>query len=117
MQDQHRPYIPNNNLLKPRAETSCAAALFLRLWHHPHGSGRTLQLSSNFVFNAQQSTPSQHSQPVDPLGVYGASKADGGLAVLRTSWVYGPVGRNFLLTMLRLLSGARTRRGRRTPLE
>jgi dTDP-4-dehydrorhamnose reductase len=27
--------------------------------------------------------------------VYGASKADGGLAVLRTSWVYGPVGRNF----------------------
>jgi len=77
--------------------------------------GRILQLSTDFVFNGQQGTPYQPSQPVDPLGVYGASKADGERAVLdrlgaegravvlRTSWVYGPVGQNFLLTMLRLL--------------
>jgi len=77
--------------------------------------GRILQLSTDFVFNGQQGTPYQPSQPVDPLGVYGASKADGERAVLerlggegravvlRTSWVYGPVGKNFLLTMLRLL--------------
>jgi dTDP-4-dehydrorhamnose reductase len=80
------------------------------------GSGsRILQLSTDFVFNGQQGTPYQPSQPVDPLGVYGASKADGERAVLerlgaegravvlRTSWVYGPVGKNFLLTMLRLM--------------
>ena len=75
--------------------------------------GRILQLSTDFVFNGQQGTPYQPSQPVDPLGVYGVSKADGERAVLdrlgaecravvlRTSWVYGPVGKNFLLTMLR----------------
>ena len=78
--------------------------------------GRLLQLSTDFVFNGQQGRPYQPSQPVDPLGVYGASKADGERAVLdrlgaedravvlRTSWVYGPVGKNFLLTMLRLLA-------------
>jgi len=77
--------------------------------------GRILQLSTDFVFNGQQGMPYQPSQSVDPLGVYGASKADGERAVLerlgeegravvlRTSWVYGPVGKNFLLTMLRLM--------------
>lgn len=71
--------------------------------------GRLLQVSTDFVFNGRQGCPYRPEHPVDPLGVYGASKAEGerhvlrghGL-VLRTSWVYGPVGRNFLLTMLRL---------------
>jgi dTDP-4-dehydrorhamnose reductase len=77
--------------------------------------GRILQLSTDFVFNGQQGRPYQPLQPVDPLGVYGASKAagervvleqlgqEGRAVVLRTSWVYGPVGKNFLLTMLRLM--------------
>ncbi len=76
--------------------------------------GCLLQLSTDFVFNGLQGSPYRPDQAVDPLGVYGASKAEGercvleqlpgeGRAVvLRTSWVYGPVGRNFLLTMLRL---------------
>jgi dTDP-4-dehydrorhamnose reductase len=75
--------------------------------------GRLLQLSTDFVFNGRQGHPYQPQQPVDPLGVYGATKAAGEqqaaealaterLCILRTSWVYGPVGRNFLLTMLRL---------------
>jgi dTDP-4-dehydrorhamnose reductase len=72
--------------------------------------GRLLQLSTDFVFNGQQGSPYRPEQPVDPLGVYGASKAAGEAAalqlpaarVLRTSWVYGPVGKNFCLTMLRL---------------
>ena len=80
-----------------------------------HG-GRLLQVSTDFVFNGQQGHPYQPDQLRQPLGVYGASKAAGEEAVeavlgcgaagaatiLRTSWVYGPVGRNFLLTMLRL---------------
>ena len=76
--------------------------------------GRLLQVSTDFVFNGAQGSPYRPDQPVDPLGVYGASKAGGETAVaaalaperlciLRTSWVYGPVGQNFLLTMLRLM--------------
>jgi len=72
--------------------------------------GRLLQVSTDFVFDGHHGTPYQPDHPVHPLGVYGASKAEGERAalslpearVLRTSWVYGPVGRNFCLTMLRL---------------
>ncbi|MEB3157536.1 MAG: dTDP-4-dehydrorhamnose reductase [Cyanobacteriota bacterium] len=75
--------------------------------------GRLLQLSTDFVFNGAQGSPYQPDQARDPLGVYGATKAEGErraadrlppdrLCVLRTSWVYGPVGQNFCLTMLRL---------------
>ena len=76
--------------------------------------GRLLQVSTDFVFNGAQGHPYRPEQARDPLGVYGASKAAGEEAVeqvlggagrgviLRTSWVYGPVGRNFCGTMLRL---------------
>ena len=76
--------------------------------------GRLLQISTDFVFNGSQGTPYRPEQNRTPLGVYGASKAAGEDAVqelftgdarsliLRTSWVMGPVGRNFALTMLRL---------------
>ena len=72
--------------------------------------GRLLQLSTDFVFNGRQGHPYAPDQDRDPLGVYGSTKAQGeaaalqldGAKVLRTSWVYGPVGRNFCRTMLRL---------------
>jgi dTDP-4-dehydrorhamnose reductase len=72
--------------------------------------GRLLQVSTDFVFNGAQGSPYRPDQRRDPLGVYGASKAAGevaalqlaGARVLRTSWVYGPVGQNFCRTMLRL---------------
>ena len=78
--------------------------------------GRLLQVSTDFVFNGRQGHPYEPAQPRDPLGVYGASKAageeaiaqvlgferDGTATLVRTSWVYGPVGANFLLTMLHL---------------
>jgi dTDP-4-dehydrorhamnose reductase len=72
--------------------------------------GRLLQVSTDFVFNGAQGSPYRPEQPLDSLGVYGATKAAGetaalkllGARVLRTSWVYGPVGKNFCLTMLRL---------------
>ena len=75
--------------------------------------GRLLQVSTDFVFNGCQGTPYLPGQPMDPLGVYGSSKAHGEqrasqalpqdrCCILRTSWVYGPVGKNFCLTMLRL---------------
>jgi dTDP-4-dehydrorhamnose reductase len=75
--------------------------------------GHLLQLSTDFVFNGAQGSPYQPDQPLEPLGVYGATKAEGErraaallppdrLCILRTSWVYGPAGHNFCLTMLRL---------------
>ena len=75
--------------------------------------GRMLQLSTDFVFNGAQGSPYSVEQERNPLGVYGTSKAAGEEAVqellgeqgqgfvLRTSWVVGPVGKNFALTMLR----------------
>jgi len=77
------------------------------------GQGQLLQVSTDFVFNGSQGRPYAPDQPRQPLGVYGASKAageeaveellgDGRGVILRTSWVYGPVGHNFCRTMLRL---------------
>ncbi|MEB3265370.1 MAG: dTDP-4-dehydrorhamnose reductase [Cyanobacteriota bacterium] len=75
--------------------------------------GRLLQISTDFVFDGHQGHPYHPNQSLAPLGAYGSSKAAGEqqvrsclaperCCILRTSWVYGPVGRNFLLTMLRL---------------
>ncbi len=77
------------------------------------GHGQLLQISTDFVFGGMQGHPYAPQDPVVPLGVYGASKARGEAAVLellgperacvlRTSWLYGPVGKNFCLTMLKL---------------
>ena len=95
-----------------QAVNASAPAAFAAALQNTGGS--LLQVSTDFVFNGRQGSPYRPDQPVDPLGVYGASKAAGEasaaaalaadrLCILRTSWVYGPVGRNFLLTMLRLL--------------
>jgi len=92
------------NAAAPRAFAEALAEL---------GSGRLLQISTDFVFSGQQGHPYGPEDQAAPLGVYGASKARGEAAVLevlgqqracvlRTSWLYGPVGKNFCLTMLRL---------------
>ncbi len=74
---------------------------------------RLLHVSTDFVFNGQQSQPYQPSDVIDPLGVYGASKAAGeqrvqalmpAAIILRTAWVYSCHGNNFMKTMLRLMA-------------
>ena len=72
-----------------------------------------IQISTDFVFDGQRSTPYPTDAPTNPLSVYGLTKRDGETAameasdgqatILRTAWVYGPVGHNFMRTMLRLL--------------
>jgi dTDP-4-dehydrorhamnose reductase len=67
--------------------------------------------STDYVFDGAKDTPYVEDDAPDPINVYGASKLAGERAIvgtgcrsliLRTSWVYGPRGKNFYLTMLRL---------------
>lgn len=67
--------------------------------------------STDYVFNGGKQQPWVESDSTDPLNVYGQTKLEGEQAVervggrfliFRTSWVYGPHGKNFLLTMLKL---------------
>jgi dTDP-4-dehydrorhamnose reductase len=70
-----------------------------------------LHFSTDYVFDGKRTTPYDEDAPTNPLNVYGRTKRDGERAIaaskgayliLRTSWVYGRRGSNFLLTMQRL---------------
>jgi dTDP-4-dehydrorhamnose reductase len=77
----------------------------------------TLHISTDYVFDGSKHGAYGENDPIAPLGVYGRTKAEGEAAVrgaapthviLRTAWVYGAYGANFLKTMLRL-AGERER--------
>jgi dTDP-4-dehydrorhamnose reductase len=71
-----------------------------------------IHYSTDYVFDGLRTTPYDEDAPAHPLNAYGESKYEGELAVLasgaralifRTGWIYGARGRNFLLTMLKLV--------------
>jgi dTDP-4-dehydrorhamnose reductase len=70
-----------------------------------------IHMSTDYVFDGTKGEPYVETDPVAPLGVYGASKEAGERAVrerlehhiiLRSAWLYGIHGNNFLKTMLSL---------------
>jgi dTDP-4-dehydrorhamnose reductase len=81
---------------------------------------RLIHLSTDYVFdgrgvsagNPPEIRPYREDDKTGPIGVYGLTKRDGEIAVLennpasyiiRTAWLYGQYGRNFVATMLRLM--------------
>lgn len=72
-----------------------------------------LHISTDYVFDGNASSPITEDAPIKPIGVYGATKAEGEKAIaeeiddfyiLRTAWLYGWSGRNFVYTMIRAMN-------------
>lgn len=89
------------NVVGVAAAAKACAALNIPMVH----------VSTDYVYDGTKTEPYQEQDPIAPLGVYGRTKALGEAAIgeanvraaiLRTAWVYGPTGTNFVRTMLRL---------------
>jgi dTDP-4-dehydrorhamnose reductase len=75
--------------------------------------GRTLiHYSTDYVYNGQKEEPYQETDPTDPLNTYGKTKLQGDKLIqaenpfyyiIRTSWLYGPHGTNFVGNIIGLL--------------
>lgn len=71
---------------------------------------RLVHVSTDFVFDGRSGVPYRPDDAPNPASVYGRTKRDGEIAagpealVVRTAWVYAPVGRNFVRTMLGLMA-------------
>ena len=72
---------------------------------------RLLHISTDYVFDGRKEGPYLETDPPNPSGVYGRSKLQGEIeirgnidrhVILRTAWLYGSAGANFVRTMLRL---------------
>ncbi len=72
---------------------------------------RVIHISTDYVFDGEKPGAYREDDPVNPLGVYGRSKAEGEgrlkaatdrFFIVRTAWLYGTHGANFVATMLRL---------------
>lgn len=78
---------------------------------HHYGS-RMIQVSTDYVFDGSATTPYPEGHPRNPQSVYGRSKAEGeekalaanpdNTIIIRTAWLYGANGPNFVKTMLNL---------------
>ena len=72
---------------------------------------RLIYISTDYVFDGAKRTPYLENDPPNPLSAYGKSKLEGerqalaycpNALVVRTSWLYGSHGKNFVKTMMRL---------------
>src|SRR5213079_1888164 len=90
------------------ADPQGAAAVNLGGTKHAALLGSLVYFSSDYVFDGAKGSPYVESDGLNPLSAYGRSKAYGeaaageGAWVVRSSWLFGPTGHNFVRTMLRL---------------
>lgn len=72
---------------------------------------RLVHVSTDYVFDGRSCRPYLAGDETNPLSVYGRTKRDGEIAalrspsslVVRTAWLYGAHGKNFMRTMVRLM--------------
>jgi dTDP-4-dehydrorhamnose reductase len=90
------------------ADPQGAAAVNVGGTKHAALLGPLVYFSSDYVFDGAKGSPYVESDGLNPLSAYGRSKAYGeaaageGAWVVRSSWLFGPTGHNFVRTMLRL---------------
>ncbi|MCR4948276.1 MAG: dTDP-4-dehydrorhamnose reductase [Treponema sp.] len=74
---------------------------------------KMIHISTDYVFDGTGSSPYTEDMPVAPIGVYGKTKAAGESAVrqnlkeyyiIRTAWLYGWAGKNFVYTMIKAMN-------------
>ena len=74
---------------------------------------RFMHISTDYVFDGNATAPYKEDSPTNPQSVYGSSKLEGekqamqlnpDSIIIRTSWVYSEFGKNFVRTMMRLMS-------------
>ena len=74
---------------------------------------RVLHVSTDYVFSGDGTRPYREDDPVAPQSIYGKTKADGeamllqesaDAVIVRTAWLYGQYGPNFVVTMLKLMN-------------
>lgn len=74
---------------------------------------KLIHISTDYVFDGKGDTPRTETMPIAPLGVYSVTKANGEKSVkenteeyyiLRTAWLYGFHGKNFVYTMIRAMN-------------
>ena len=91
------------NVIGVKNITECALKFNTKLVH----------ISTDYVFGGTCSTPLTEDMPVSPVSVYGKTKLDGENAIkavtnkffiIRTAWLYGLNGSNFIYTMLKLMN-------------
>ncbi len=73
---------------------------------------KIIHISTDYVFNGMSNKPLTEEMQTDPIGVYGRTKLDGEIAlknaakrffIIRTAWLYGFSGTNFVYTMIKLM--------------
>jgi dTDP-4-dehydrorhamnose reductase len=104
---------------KAEAEPQTAAAINIEAARRlaeacARREARLLQVSTDYVFDGTKDTPYRPDDATNPLSVYGRTKRDGELAVLaalgeratiiRTAWLFGPHGQNFVGSILRQIA-------------
>ena len=89
-------------------DPQAAAAVNVGGTQHAASLGAVVAYSTDYVFDGTKREPYLESDAPAPLGAYGRTKLHGEAAagerawIVRSSWLFGPTGRNFVRTMLRL---------------